>query len=79
MNNHLLGIVPGVVILLVVFIGGYYARKHEKSAWNDGVCPDCITPFKHFDTDSQGGRGYVCQNQHYIWISWLSIDEGKNV
>lgn len=47
--------------LLVLWIGGgFWARRVEKKEWNGGRCPKCKSVWKHFDTDSQGGRMYHC-------------------
>ena len=47
------------------------ARHQEKLAFNNGSCKHCNCHLRHFDTDSQGGRGYVCDKcGHYIWISY---------
>ncbi len=65
-----LGIVLVLVALLVA--GGFWARSSEKKAWNNGICAECHTPWKSFDLDSQGGRGYKCGcgGHHTVWISY---------
>ena len=45
----------------------------ERSDWNKGKCR-CGKPWKQFDADSQGGRGYKCARNHYTWISYPWID-----
>ena len=46
-------------------------RIKEKEDWNNGVCPWCGHNWRYFDTDSQGGRGYICDNcGRDIWISY---------
>ena len=47
-----------------------WAAYRESTWWNNGLCPRCQKRWKHFDTDSQGGRGYKCKNGHYTWISY---------
>ena len=68
-------VIPVIAFLIVVFVCAYYSRKYEKMRWNNGICDICGTPFERFDTDSQGGRGYVCEHHHYIWVSWPKVDQ----
>ena len=56
---------------------GIWIRKQEKKKWNNGVCPYCGKPWEAFDVDSSGTRGYKCENMHYCWISYDSIDKNK--
>lgn len=67
-----------IAIVLLIFVGcGYFP---EKIKWNNGYCPHCGSRWKQFDTDSQGGRGYMCSNRcaatasTSIWISYPFID-----
>lgn len=56
-----------------IIIGGiFFGREEEKKAYNNGICPKCSTKLRHFDTDSQGGRGYCCNNCGYT--TWCSYD-----
>lgn len=49
-------------------------EKHKE--FNNGVCPKCGKQLKHFDTDSQGGRGYCCNDCHYFtWVSYDCVDK----
>jgi hypothetical protein len=57
------------VWFLVFFGGGWWARSSEKKRWNNGVCSVNGIPWEHFDTDSQGGRGYKA-DEHYMWASY---------
>jgi hypothetical protein len=58
------------VFLFVMFL----ARQSEKSRWNEGIHKDCGGKWEHFDNDSQGGRGYSCDECDYsTWISY-SVD-----
>ena len=44
-------------VIVLYFLHGFIA---ERRLWNGGVCRRCDTAWSHFDTDSQGGRGYRC-------------------
>lgn len=65
------------VILLVIFFvcitsGCIWCYLREKKDFNNGICPDCGEPLRHFDDDSQGGQGWVCDKCGYhTWISWF--------
>lgn len=63
-------VILGIMSLMACF--GYYL---ENKTWNKGVCVRCSNPWKHFDTDSQGGRGYSCKEGHTTWVSY-PIDKG---
>jgi len=81
MLNFLLIVVIGLVVL---FIGRAIGTALESQNWNNGYCYYCDSEWEHFDTDSQGGRGYTCDcgkkygESRYIWISWHSVDKGGN-
>ena len=50
----------------------------EKKSFNNGTCPYCKRKLVHFDTDSQGGRGYTCKNTncgYYTWVSYNCVDK----
>ncbi len=65
-----------IISLLVLLVaGGLWGYRSEKRAFNGGTCRVCFSPLRHFDTDSQGGRGYVCHNRHHIWVSWPGTDK----
>lgn len=73
-----------LVIVLLIFAGlgyyFYYSYRSEKKNWNGGMCTTCKAPWRSFDIDSQGVRGYKCGNGHYIWISWLNeTQRGREV
>ena len=55
---------------------GLLGYRSEKKAWNKGICRENGLPWKRFDTDSQGGRGYNAGDQ-YCWISWPGVDGDK--
>ena len=59
-----------IYILIQIVIGMMLIIRHERKEWNDGVCSKCGEKWKHFDTDSQGGRMYRCDNWHYYYISY---------
>ena len=65
-----------ITLALLVFFGiGLSARRNEKKSYNKGICKECGTELRHFDNDSQGARGYVCDNcQHTVWVSYPWID-----
>lgn len=47
----------------------------EKKAYNNGYCPHCGKKLL-LDTDSQGGRGYICEECGYCaWVSYSFIDK----
>lgn len=65
----IIGFIAIGVILVVTAIHG------EKKSFNNGVCKVCNQRLEHFDTDSQGGRGYTCPNEHYaVWVSYHCVD-----
>ena len=70
-----------IIILFVIFMAiavlSYIAIKREKEIFNDGKCHNCGSTLTHYDTDSQGGRGYCCYvcDGNYIWISWNCVDK----
>jgi predicted amidophosphoribosyltransferase len=58
-----------VLVLLAVCM--FFARAAEKRDYNDGICPVCGEELRHFDNDSQGGRGYCCDSCNYhTWVSY---------
>ncbi len=66
----------GIVFLIVLLCIPILGFKGEKKLWNNGICPETGKPWERFDTDSQGGRGYVSEG-HYIWMSYPWIDPHK--
>jgi DNA-directed RNA polymerase subunit RPC12/RpoP len=68
-------IVLGIMVCLF-FIIGYIGYKIEKLEYNDGFCVDCGIKLRHFDNDSQGGRGYVCDKcGGTVWVSYPWVDK----
>ena len=74
----MLGIII-ISILVVLFIGCLYLCYHiEKKHFNNGICPRCGNTLHYFDTDSQGGKGYTCDNCNYTtWVSWFNPEKYK--
>ena len=59
----------GLLILSTICFIGYWLEKRD---FNNGICPFCETPLRHFDDDSQGGQGWTCDRCGYTtWISWF--------
>lgn len=58
-----------IVFFICVCIWG---RNSEKKTWNNGYCVKCGTEWEHRDTDSQGGRMYICgcEKRHGCWITY---------
>ena len=65
------GALIGIFLILAMVVGAYIGRRYEIKRYNNGVCAHCGAKLRHFDNDSQGGRGYVCDScKDYIWVSW---------
>lgn len=48
----------------------------EEHYYNNGICRHCGKPLRYFDTDSQGGRGYCCDDCGYhTWVSYKTVDK----
>lgn len=73
-----------VSIAASVYIGiVYLGYRLDVYAWNGGICRICGGRMNWFDTDSQGGRGYRCENDNWepekhphrcVWISYPRVD-----
>lgn len=62
-------IIVGILIISATCI--LFARYLEKEDYNNGVCKVCGARLRHFDTDSHGGRGYICTTcGRTCWISY---------
>lgn len=59
-----------IIIPIVIIVGSIWCRKREKEQWNNGTCAECGEKWIRFDTDSQGGRMYRCNNWHFCDISY---------
>ena len=80
------GIMVAVIILFIT--GIVCAYRHEKKIFNNGKCPHCGSDLKWEDSDSQGGRLWMCPS-HYmkdehgnplcpgygVWISYNGVDK----
>ena len=67
-----------ILIIAVIFVLCLTAIgiQLEKKGFNNGVCPRCGTFLRHFDNDSQGGRGYICDKCLYVtWVGFKSVDK----
>lgn len=61
-----------LLIICVPFIGIYL----EKKDYNNGFCKACGNKLRLFDYDSQGGRGYCCDNcRYHTWVSYNCVDK----
>lgn len=59
------------VCAIVILPVCYFASKAEAKDWNGGYCPICGRELRHFDTDSQGGHGWCCDDCGYTaWVSY---------
>lgn len=68
----LIGVLVCLMIIGIPIIGICLERKD----FNNGICPLCGTNLRYFDSDSQGGRGYCCDNCSYrTWVSWNTVDK----
>jgi len=71
-------VIENSVPLLVMALLAALAYLGERRVWNGGVCSASGEPWRHFDTDSMGGRGYTDGAGHTCWISWQGIDKGSD-
>lgn len=69
LKNMIPEMIPGIVILAMMLVGGIWNDRIEKRKWNGGICAASEKPWKWFDYDSQGGRGYTDGAGSYLWIS----------
>ena len=53
---------------------GYISDKRK---WNNGICKKSGKPWKYFDSDYGGSRGYKDWAGNYIWISF-NLDKDYN-
>ena len=73
-------ILKAVLVVAIGFIFfcsfAYIGILLEKKSFNNCKCIRCGYPLQHFDNDSQGGRGYICNKCGYTtWVSWNSVDK----
>lgn len=65
-----------IALIILVITGILIGMYLEYKEFNNGICPKCGKRLKHFDTDSQGGRGYCCCDCHYFtWVSYDCVDK----
>ena len=65
-----------IALAIFIIVGLFHSIFAEKKDYNNGICPRCGNKLYHFDTDSQGGRGYCCHKcPYFTWISWWFIDK----
>lgn len=73
--THELKIEIALIVAWLLFIAAWGCWLSERNAFNRGVCRICGTLWRRFDTDSQGGRGYMCGHGHDTWCSWPGTDK----
>lgn len=65
-----------ISIILIYIIICFIAYFVEKRNFNNGICPKCGNPLKHFDDCFCGDQGWTCDNCGYTtWISWFKIKD----
>ena len=72
MIGKYIALVYTILMIILLPVGIILGIRSDKKDFNNGICPRCGAPLRHFDTDSQGGRGYNCTGcgKYYTWISW---------
>jgi hypothetical protein len=60
---------PILFFMLILFVG-IFGYIRERRIWNGGICKISNKPWKFFDTDSQGGRGYSDGEGNDCWLSY---------
>ena len=67
------------LIFILMISGCIRAYLGERKDWNHGICPRCGGRLEHFDTDSQGGLGYICKEcrEYWCWISWFNPEKSR--
>lgn len=64
------------IAVVVFFAFTWLAILWEKHDYNKGICKCCGKPLRHFDTDSQGGRLYTCENFcTLVSVSYNCVDK----
>ena len=71
-----MGLIIGVSLISIFVIGGALAWFYEIKTWNKGICANTGKPWEYFDTDSQGGRGYI-SGEYSCWITYPCVDKKK--
>jgi len=62
-------IIPVMLVTLFIMLI-VLARNGEKKDWNKGISPYTNKPWRLFDVDSQGIRGYTDSLGNTIWITY---------
>lgn len=69
-----------LIIFLILFslcvVLTLFTINKEKKKWNNGYCPLCGKEWKQFDTNSQGGIIYKCENDHWFTCTY-NIDKKR--
>lgn len=64
-----------IIMAAISFIILSLAILYEKREYNNGICKCCGKKLRHFDTDSQGGRLYTCEDMHtLVSVSYDCVD-----
>ena len=63
-----------LAVFLVLWVGGILLSVMlERRDFNGGVCRRCGKALRHFDDDTRGGEGWVCDEcGAVVWIEWIS-------
>ena len=57
------------LLIICIIVGPFVCNAYEKKLYNNGICQHCGQKLRYFTTDSQGGRGYICDKCDYcVWI-----------
>lgn len=69
-----------IVMTTIFFTVLSLAIMHEKREYNNGICKCCGKKLRHFDTDSQGGRLYTCEDMHtLVSVSYDCVDRYNQI
>lgn len=64
-----------IIFIALSFILILLGISWERWDWNKGKCRECGGNWRYFATDSQGGRGYMCDKCcNVIWVSYPGVD-----
>ncbi len=58
-----------LILLILGILGCALGWFLDARGWNGGICAKTGESWKHFDNDSQGGRGYK-SGPYTLWVSW---------
>ena len=65
-----------IILFVCILLGILYTIKSEKKEFNNHICPKCGKSLQLFDVDSQGGRGYCCNDcNYYAWVNYGCVDK----